>query len=72
MILYIYVLELVCIFIMFSSQNRIDKLTMVFESNDLLEEAGVGRSPIEDSSGVEDELSKQGNEGHVHDLHFPA
>ena len=67
MILYIYVLELVCIFIMFGSQNRIDKLTMVFESNDFLEEAGVGRSPIEDSYGVEDELSKQGNEGHVHE-----
>lgn len=37
---------------MFGSQNRIDKLTMVFEANDLLEEARVGRSPITDSSGV--------------------
>ena len=52
---------------MFGSQNRIDKLTMVFESNALLEEARVGRSPIEDSSGVEYELSKQGNECHVHE-----
>ena len=52
---------------MFGSQNRIDKLTMVFESNDLLEEARVGRSPIEDSSGLEYESSKQGNECHVHE-----
>ena len=56
-----------CIFIVFSSQNRIDKLTMVFEANDLSEKARLGQSPIEDSSGVEYDFTKQGDECYVHE-----